>query len=103
MADGGEDEFELPSRNGRCQLGEASFAGVGGEEEDAPLPAVPCGGGQGVKSTQISYPRSSDRARLEGDENAVRMIGAIRRGRRVSGRCGRRGGFRRDPQRVGPW
>jgi hypothetical protein len=39
---GHEDAFPPPSLSGRCRLGEATFAGMGGKEEDAPKPAV-CG------------------------------------------------------------
>jgi len=35
-----EDQFRPPSLNGGCRLGKATFAGMGGKEEDAPLPAV---------------------------------------------------------------
>jgi len=37
---GHEDQFPRPSLYGRCRLGEAAFAGVGGKEEDAPIPTV---------------------------------------------------------------
>jgi hypothetical protein len=37
---GHEDQFPPPSLSGRCRLGEATFAGIGGKEEDAPIPAV---------------------------------------------------------------
>jgi hypothetical protein len=39
-AKGPEDQFPPPSLSGRCGLGEPTFAGMGGKEEDAPLPAV---------------------------------------------------------------
>ena len=35
---GHEERFPSPSRSGRCRLGEATFAGMGGKEEDAPVP-----------------------------------------------------------------
>jgi hypothetical protein len=35
---GHEDQFRLPSLNGGCRLGEATFAGMGGKEEDALKP-----------------------------------------------------------------
>jgi len=35
-AEGHEDQFRPPSMSGRCRLGEATFAGMGGKEEDAP-------------------------------------------------------------------
>jgi hypothetical protein len=38
---GHEDQFRPPSLNCRCRLGEPTFAGMGGKEEDAPLPVVP--------------------------------------------------------------
>jgi hypothetical protein len=35
-----EDQFPPSSLSGRFWLGEATFAGTGGKEEDAPKPAV---------------------------------------------------------------
>jgi len=32
-----EDQFRPPSLNGGCRLGKATFAGMGGKEEDAPM------------------------------------------------------------------
>jgi hypothetical protein len=40
---GHEERFPSPSLSGRCRLGEATFAGMGGKEEDAPKPAIPRG------------------------------------------------------------
>jgi hypothetical protein len=37
---GHEERFPLPSVSGRCRLGEATFAGMGGNEEDAPITAI---------------------------------------------------------------
>jgi hypothetical protein len=37
---GHEERFPSPSLSGRCRLGEATFAGMGGKEEDAPIPAA---------------------------------------------------------------
>jgi hypothetical protein len=37
---GHEERFPSPSLSGRCRLGEATFAGMGGKEEDAPIPAI---------------------------------------------------------------
>jgi hypothetical protein len=37
---GHEERFPSPSLSGRCRLGEATFAGMGRKEEDAPKPAV---------------------------------------------------------------
>jgi hypothetical protein len=37
--EGHEERFPSPSLSGRCRLGEATFAGMGGKEEDAPIPA----------------------------------------------------------------
>ena len=37
---GHEDQFRPPSLSGRYRLGEATFAGMGGKEEDAPTPAI---------------------------------------------------------------
>jgi len=37
---GHEDQFRPPSLNGCCRLGKATFAGMGGKEEDAPIPVV---------------------------------------------------------------
>jgi hypothetical protein len=34
---GHEDQFQPPCLSGRCRLGEATFAGIGGKEEDAPI------------------------------------------------------------------
>ena len=36
---GHEDQFRPPSLNGRCWLGEPTFAGMG-SKEDAPIPTV---------------------------------------------------------------
>ena len=33
---GHQDQFRPPSLNGGCRLGKATFAGMGGKEEDAP-------------------------------------------------------------------
>jgi hypothetical protein len=33
---GHEDQFRPPSLSGGCRLGKETFAGPGGEEEDAP-------------------------------------------------------------------
>jgi len=38
---GHEERFPSPSLSGRCRLDEATFAGMGGKEEDAPIPATP--------------------------------------------------------------
>jgi hypothetical protein len=38
--EGLEDQFRPPSLSGWCRLGEATFAGMGGKEEDAPITAV---------------------------------------------------------------
>jgi hypothetical protein len=35
-ASGQEDQFPSPSLSGRCRLGEATFAGMGGKAKDAP-------------------------------------------------------------------
>jgi hypothetical protein len=37
---GHEERFPSPSLSGRCRLGEATFAGMGGKEEDAPTAAI---------------------------------------------------------------
>jgi hypothetical protein len=37
---GHQDQFTPPSLSGRRRLGKATFAGIGGKEEDAPIPAV---------------------------------------------------------------
>jgi hypothetical protein len=37
---GHEDQFRPPSLNGGYRLGKATFAGMGGKEEDAPIPVV---------------------------------------------------------------
>jgi hypothetical protein len=37
---GHEDQFSLPSLNGRCWSGQATFAGMGGKEDDVPIPAI---------------------------------------------------------------
>jgi hypothetical protein len=39
-ASGHEDQFPPPSLNDRCRLGEPTFAGMGGNELNAPIPAV---------------------------------------------------------------
>jgi hypothetical protein len=38
-----EDQFRPPSLTGGCRLGKATFAGIGGKEEDAPIPVIRCG------------------------------------------------------------
>src|ERR1700719_2160051 len=38
---GHEDPSPRPSLSGRCRLGEATFAGMGGKEEDAPGAVIP--------------------------------------------------------------
>ena len=38
---GHEERFPSPSLSGRCRLGEATFAGMGGKEEDAPISDFP--------------------------------------------------------------
>jgi hypothetical protein len=35
---GHQDQFTPPSLSGRCRLGKATFAGIGGKEGDAPIP-----------------------------------------------------------------
>jgi hypothetical protein len=37
---GHEDQFRPPSLSGGCRLGKATFAGMGGKEKDAPIPAI---------------------------------------------------------------
>ncbi len=39
-AEGHEDQFRLPSLSGPLSVEEATFAGMGGKEEDAPIPAI---------------------------------------------------------------
>jgi len=39
-ASGHEDQFRPPSLSGGCRLGKETFAGPGGEEEDAPITAI---------------------------------------------------------------
>jgi hypothetical protein len=39
-AAGHEGQFRPPSLSGRCRLDEATLAGMGGKEEDAPKAAV---------------------------------------------------------------
>ena len=39
-ASGQEDSLPRPSLSGRCPLGEPTFAGIGGKEEDAPKAAL---------------------------------------------------------------
>jgi hypothetical protein len=55
--EGHEDQFRLPSLYGRCRLGEATFAGMGGKEEDAPFTAIAGG-------FRTDYRLSSNGARL---------------------------------------
>jgi len=52
---GHEDQFRPPSLNGGCRLGKATIAGIGGKEEDAPIPAV--------HGTAIEPPGSTDSAK----------------------------------------
>jgi len=35
-----ENEFQPPCLSGRSRLGETTFAGIGGKEEDAPIPVI---------------------------------------------------------------
>jgi len=37
MQMGHEDQFPRPRPDGRCRSGDATFAGIGGKEEDAPI------------------------------------------------------------------
>jgi hypothetical protein len=37
---GHEERFPSPSLSGRCRLGEATFAGMGGKEQDAPKAVI---------------------------------------------------------------
>ena len=39
-AEGHEGQFRPPSLSGRCRLDEATLAGMGDKEEDAPKPAI---------------------------------------------------------------
>jgi hypothetical protein len=50
---GHEERFPSPSLSGRCRLGEATFAGMGGKEEDAPIPDL--------RRVPINWPRRSTR------------------------------------------
>src|SRR5438105_1205977 len=56
---GHEKRFPSPGLSGRCRLREATFAGMGGKEEDAPFPVTRHTLVEGVKSTQTrpSRPR----------------------------------------------
>jgi hypothetical protein len=38
---GQEDQFRPPSLNGSCRLRKATFARMGGKEEDAPIAVYP--------------------------------------------------------------
>jgi hypothetical protein len=57
---GHEDQFPPPSLSGRCRLGEATFTGMGGKEENAPKAAVPT-----TRSNRWSDPKLSFVARAE--------------------------------------
>ena len=48
---GHEERFPSPSLSGRCRLGEATFAGMGGKEEDAPKAVVRPGTIEPLEST----------------------------------------------------
>jgi hypothetical protein len=48
---GHEDQLRPPTLNGGCRLGKATFAGMGGKEEDAPIPAVRLDGSRRQGST----------------------------------------------------
>jgi len=37
---GHEDQFPRPRLNGRCRLGQATFAGTDGKGREAPIPAT---------------------------------------------------------------
>ena len=66
---GHEDEFPPPRLNGGCRLGKATFAGMGGKEEDAPIRAVRGGTIEPPEST-LSRP-SLERARTARSFSAV--------------------------------
>ncbi len=48
---GHEDQFPPPSLSGRCRLGEATFGGMGGKEEDAPKADLAVRGQKSAKCT----------------------------------------------------
>jgi hypothetical protein len=47
-----EDQFSPPRPNGRCRLGDATFAGMGSKEEHAPIPAVRAAPIEPLRSTE---------------------------------------------------
>jgi hypothetical protein len=67
---GHEDEFPPPTLSVCCRFGEATFVGLGGKEDDAPIPAVH---GTGIE------PRGSTEA-----------VGKVRHTTRAGGGCGSR-------------
>ena len=52
---GHEERFPSPSLSGRCRLGEATFTGMGGKEEDAPLPDLPVLAAERGSSTLLGH------------------------------------------------
>ncbi len=58
---GQEDQFPSPCLSGRRRLGEATFTGIGGKEEDAPTTAI--------RETAIELVKST----LSGHQYAVRQ------------------------------
>jgi hypothetical protein len=52
-ASGHEGQFRPPSLSGRCRLDEATLAGMGGKEEDAPRAVVLPNPIRRLKSTQL--------------------------------------------------
>ena len=53
--DGHEDQFPLFRLSARCRLGKATFAGMGGKEEGAPIPVVRAVTTESPESTRRLY------------------------------------------------
>src|SRR5947207_8631200 len=63
---GHEDQFPPPSLSGRCWFGEGTFAGMGGKEEDAPIPAI------GLAAIKPSCSTQSRRSLAGGDDTCLK-------------------------------
>jgi hypothetical protein len=50
---GHEDQFRPTGLSGGCLLGKETFAGMGGKDEDAPKPVIPCLGERAPRFASI--------------------------------------------------
>jgi hypothetical protein len=68
---GHEDQFPPPTLKGGCRLGEATFAGMGGKEEDAPISAVHRTAMEQLESTQGVILLPQRLSRITGDISGI--------------------------------